>query len=103
MFVLPKTPQEARLDLAQRFRDRRLALNLSQTGLATRSGVSLGSLKRFERTGQISLESLVNIALVLDCLPDFEKLAQPKPITDPTMTIDKILAADTPRKRGHKK
>jgi len=34
--------------IAIRLRNRRLALNLSQQALATRSGVSLGSLKRFE-------------------------------------------------------
>ena len=42
--------------------------------LADKSGVSLGSLKRFERTGEISLSSLLKIALVLDSLKEFERL-----------------------------
>jgi hypothetical protein len=38
----------------------------------------LGSLKRFEQTGQISFESLLKIALVLDCLKDFENICKVK-------------------------
>jgi len=33
--------------------------------------VSLGSLKHFEGSGQIALESLLKLALVLECLGDF--------------------------------
>ena len=47
-------------------------MGYTQTECATRSGVSLGSLKRFERTGQISLESLLKLAFVLECLGDFD-------------------------------
>jgi len=36
--------------IALRLRDRRLELNLTQKGLATKSGVSLGTLKRFENS-----------------------------------------------------
>ena len=49
-------------------------MRMSQQKLADRSGVSLGSVKRFEQTGEISLSSLLKIAMVLDCLKDFEKL-----------------------------
>lgn len=49
----------------------RLAQDLTQAGLAARSGVSLGSLKRFERTGEISLRSLVQIAFALGAEKDF--------------------------------
>lgn len=65
-------------ELKQRFKDKRLFLNLTQEGLATRSAVSLGSLKRFESSGQISLESLLKLALVLECLDDFQQIALPK-------------------------
>ena len=40
--------------------------------------VSLGSLKRFDGSGQIALESLLKLALVLECLGDFEKVCEPK-------------------------
>ena len=38
---------------------------ISQKELAKRSGVSLGSLKRFEQTGEISLISLTKLAMAL--------------------------------------
>lgn len=69
-----KTPKEVRLEIASRARERRLAHNISQQDLAERSGVSLGSIKRFESTGLVSLSSLLEIALVLGCLSDLEKL-----------------------------
>jgi len=50
----------------------------TQKELSSRSGVSLGSLKRFESYGQISLESLLKLALVLECLEDFEKICLEK-------------------------
>jgi transcriptional regulator with XRE-family HTH domain len=46
----------------------------SQTELAKRSGVSLGSLKRFENSGNISLESLLMLSEILDRIEDFDLL-----------------------------
>jgi len=68
---LPKTPIDIIQELQTKFKERRKSLGYTQTELATRSGVSLGSLKRFEGSGQISLESLLKLALVLECLGDF--------------------------------
>ena len=50
---------------------------LSQNELAERSGVSLGSLKRFETKGQVSLESLLKLVFVLGRLSDFESVLKP--------------------------
>lgn len=69
-----KTPKELRQELAARAKERRLALNISQQELAERSGVSLGSIKRFESSGLISLSSLLEISLVFGCLDDFGSL-----------------------------
>lgn len=60
--------------IAQRAKDRRLALNLSRKTLAERSGVTEASLKRFELTGDISMDSLLRLALAMECLSDFETL-----------------------------
>jgi len=68
---LPKTPIDIMQELKTKFKKRRKNLGYTQIELATRSGVSLGSLKRFEGSGQISLESLLKLALVLECLGDF--------------------------------
>ena len=46
-------------------RSLRRASGLTQAALSEKAGVSLGSLKRFETTGQISLASLANLAIAL--------------------------------------
>lgn len=45
---------------------------ITQKQLAARSGVSLGSLKRFEQSGEISLQSLKKIAIALDMENELE-------------------------------
>jgi len=71
---LPKTPSQMQDDIKAKFRVRRKALKLTQEQLSSKSGVSLGSLKRFESSGQISFESLLKLAFVLECLEDFDGL-----------------------------
>lgn len=72
------TPQEAALKIATKAKAKRLSLNFTQQTLATRSGVSFGVIKKFERTGAISLNSLLRIALVLNALEDFSALFKAK-------------------------
>jgi len=83
------TPSSMMQILKEKFKERRLTLDLTQEGLANKSGVSLGSLKRFENSGQISLESLLKLALVLECLDDFSVIAQKKKIQP--HSIDELL------------
>ncbi len=86
--------------LAQQAKAKRLSLNFSQKTLAARSGVSYGVLKKFERTGQISLESLLKLALVLRSLEEFKDLfALPKP--GEAASVDELMK-DNRRKRGRK-
>lgn len=94
------TPQDLVAKIAQQAREKRLSLNLTQQTLAERSGVSLGTLKKFERTGKISLESLLNIALVLDSLQEFSALFSPKAL-ESYATLDHLLMQKS-RKRGRK-
>ncbi len=95
------TPREVTKHLAARARAKRLYLNLSQHTLSQRSGVSYGVLKKFEQTGQISLESLLKIALALNALKDFyEVFALPRPTE--ALTLDDLIKADYSRKRGRK-
>ena len=49
-----ETAEELDLKLAQRVRNIRKRRSISQEKLASMSGVSYGSVKRFESTGQIS-------------------------------------------------
>ena len=62
---LPKTPNEVMTELKVKFKKRRKELKITQKELALKSSVSLGSIKRFESSGQISLESLLKLAFVL--------------------------------------
>lgn len=94
------TPFDIHQALAQRFKARRLALNLTQVGLAKRSGVSLGTIKRFERTSQIALESLLKLALVLECLDDFETICPLQPQADSLKSLDEVLEVKPARKKG---
>jgi transcriptional regulator with XRE-family HTH domain len=96
------TPSSVMEDLKSKYKNLRLALTLTQASLAKRSGVSLGSLKRFESSGKISLESFLKLSLVLECLDDFKNIANPKNNT--INSIDELInKRDTIRKRGRDK
>ena len=69
-----KTPKELSRIIAANVRKRRKERKLSMQDLAEKSGVSYGSVKRFESSGEISLLSLLKIATVLDCADRFETL-----------------------------
>ncbi|MCL2806527.1 MAG: helix-turn-helix domain-containing protein [Treponema sp.] len=73
--------------LMQRIRLRRREGKISQAELAERSGVSLGSIKRFENKGEISLSSLLRIAVVLGYETDFDRLFERKNY----QSIDEII------------
>ena len=95
------TPSSVMDDLKSKYKNLRLALTFTQSGLAKRSGVSLGSIKRFESSGKISLESLLKLSLVLECLDDFKNIANPK--NDMINSIDELInKKDSFRKRGRK-
>ena len=69
-----KTWKEINTEIAERMVQLRKRKKLSQKSLALRSGVSLGSLKRFEQTGEISLQSLTKIAIALEVEGELEEL-----------------------------
>lgn len=76
-FSIEKLPTDLLLEIAQKHKRLRKNAGYSQRELAERSGVSLGSIKRFEQTGLISLESLLQLAAILDRLTDFEAVFNP--------------------------
>lgn len=73
-FLNQKTPNEIAKNLAEKIKEQRKKLKISQENLAQKSGVSLGSIKRFETQYEISLQSFIKIAVALDLDSDFEKL-----------------------------
>ena len=69
-----ETAEELDQKLAQRVRNIRKRRSISQEKQAAMSGVSHGSIKRFETTGQISLISLTKIAMALDIADELRSL-----------------------------
>jgi transcriptional regulator with XRE-family HTH domain len=100
MSIELKTPRDVQRELAARFKARRLAMNLTQEGLAARSGVSWSSLKRFEHTGLISLDALLKLALVLGCLGDFDGVCIEDNQSLSSRSLDELLSKPKTRRKG---
>ena len=77
-----ETAEELDQKLAQRVQNIRKRRSISQEKLASMSGVSYGSIKRFETSGQISLISLTKIAMALDIADDIRNLFTTVPYRD---------------------
>lgn len=84
-----KLPEEIQQDIATKAKALRRSKKISQKELSNRSGVSFGSIKRFEISGKISLDSLLKIALVLDSLAPFEQLFMPD--TSLPKSLDELM------------
>lgn len=69
-----ETAEEINKSLAERVKKVRKRRKISQQELSKLSGVSYGSVKRFESTGNISLLSLTRIAMALDCTDEIKAL-----------------------------
>lgn len=76
-FFIENTPVAVLAGLKDRFKTFRKRLKISQQELAHRSGVSFGSIKRFETTGHISMDSFLKLLHVLDKLEDMNKILLP--------------------------
>lgn len=75
-YGINKTPKEIMLSLAGNILAIRKEKKISREKLSEISGVSYSSLRRFESTGMISLESLLKISNALGRLDEFETLLQ---------------------------
>lgn len=84
---LKKTPYEIDKSIAERIRGIRKRRKITQKTLSERSGVSLGSVKRFESSGEISLISLTKIAMALDLEDQLEQLFAQAPF----LSIEEII------------
>lgn len=84
---LTKTPREIDQLIASRIRGIRKRRKISQKRLSEKSGVSLGSVKRFESSGEISLISLTKIAIALDLENELEGLFEHVPF----LSIEEII------------
>ena len=92
-------PADVAMQIAARVKTRRLELNLTQEGLATRAGVKFATYRRFEQTGEISLKGLLQIGFALNTLSEFDALFAQKQY----QTLDDVLNEKrVTRKRGKK-
>lgn len=97
--VNPLLPGDVSLNLAAHVKQRRLELNLTQEGLCRRAGLKLPTYRKFERTGEISLRGLLQIAFALNMLEDFEQLFTQRQY----LSIDEVIErTELKRKRGKK-
>lgn len=88
-YTLVPQPSDIQILIAKNFKKLRKELGYSQVEMAERAGISLGSLKRFEQKGLISLDSLLRLAHLADRLSDFKTLfAPPK---DDMKRIEKLF------------
>ena len=67
-------PVEILSVLGTRLRAQRLAQALSQQDLAHMAGLSLGALRKLERDGQCSLETLVRVVQALGLVDELDPL-----------------------------
>ena len=86
-----KTWTEINNNIAQKIVRLRKRKKITQKQLAARSGVSLGSLKRFEQSGELSLQSLTKIAIALDVENELEDLFNNVPFA----SIEEVINEQT--------
>ena len=66
-----KTESDMLREVADSLRAHRLAVGWRQADLAERSGVAIATLRRFERSGQISFQGLSKLAVTLGLADNF--------------------------------
>jgi transcriptional regulator with XRE-family HTH domain len=91
-------PENVADAIAARTRELRLAKGWKQVTLASRSGVTLASLRRFESSGRVSLQNLLKIAFALNRLADFDAVFESQRAT--SMVELETGEAKPRRKRG---
>src|SRR3989338_6681789 len=94
------SPKDVCKELANRLTAIRLHKTWTRETLAANARVNVHTLKRFERSGQVSLERLIAIAQALDAHQELERLFKPRQRID----VENWQAiAQNLRKRGKRK
>ena len=93
------SPFDVMLLVAQKAKTLRLEQNITQQELADKVGIAIGTVKRFEKCGEIQFNHLLRIALVLGRLDEFSDIFAPVDV--PHSLYE--LKNDKPRQRARKK
>lgn len=88
IMVFKSTSQIIR-GIAARARAARIRYRYTQADLAERAGISFSTYKRFEREGQIALESLVKVAIALRMESELDQLFE-----KPASTFESLDAVE---------
>ncbi|MEN8150676.1 MAG: helix-turn-helix transcriptional regulator [Planctomycetota bacterium] len=94
------TPDDVERRLADRIRDERLRRNWKQSTLAERSGVSVPTIRRYEKTGRTTLRNLLLLLEALGRLDEFGNLLRPPPAASIEELEARVAARGKPRRRG---
>ena len=76
MSYLWDTPSDVALKLAGKIKEIRRRKKITQKELAGRSNVSYATLRKFEKTGQISLESFIKLTMELGLIQEINNYLQ---------------------------
>ena len=84
------TPSDVSKRLAEKLKKIRKRKKITQKQLAGRSNVSYATLRKFESTGQISLESFIKLAMELGVVNELNNL-----FTEPVYSsIEEVINAN---------
>lgn len=92
-----KTESDLLSEVAAIVRSHRQVLRWRQEDLARRSGVSIATLRRFERTGQIGFHGLARLLVTLGLADNF-LTALKRPEAAPKSIKDFLAAGDTAKR-----
>lgn len=67
-------PSDIAIRLATKLKSIRKRRKITQKQMAARSNVSYATLRKFEKTGQISLESFIKLSMELDLTSELNNL-----------------------------
>ena len=98
--IINSAPESITKNIAQRVKERRLELNLTQKAFSKLSGLGYDAYRNFENSGEITLRNLVLCAIALDDAESFLGLFTRKSY----QSIDELLKTQEvkKRKRGSK-
>ena len=89
-------------ELSNRFKQYRIACQITQEELADKSMVSLSTIKRFENGEDIGLSKLIRLMESLNLIGNFEILIPDQSIR-PTYYLDKTKPRQRARKKDEKR
>jgi transcriptional regulator with XRE-family HTH domain len=93
--IINNSPENILQQIAERIKEKRLALNHTQKSFAKRAGVGYDAYRKFENSGEITLRNLVLCAIVLDEVEGFSELFTQKK----WRSIDELLKSENIKKR----